>query len=254
MLYLASKFFGRYIFGFLVFGSMFGGWGACSSDKLPSLSLDVEQADSTDTVLYVIYEGLDSVWLDSFPLPFDRPIELRPDTSRLRSVWVAHNDYLSIHRYELFGRQWVSHLLSSRSLPPDSLDTVGVYHLAGIDAEGKYRDMHELLGEKGRVALVFSSLDMKTHSRSERDSLVGHFPKDSLQIVYMMLTPSDSAALGRLRRDSLSNKAIVTYSDTLGLVSRMRLIYGIGRVAAPRIFIVDSVGAVKAYPALSPSK
>lgn len=232
---------------FLALLLMLGGLGACQGNKHPPLRLSLSSVDSADTMLYVIYDGLDSVWRDSLALRSEAPLELHPDTARLRGLFLCHDAYRRVYRYELRAGKWTLVPRLEPCLELDSLDSTSVYHLGGSDVRGKYRDMYELL-RKGRVAVIFSSLEMKTHSRSERDSLLAHYPKDSLELVYLMLSSSDSAALGRLKRDSLDKKASAVFSDSLALVSRMRLVYGISRDPSPRVFIVDSLGRITDYP------
>lgn len=228
--------------------AMLGGFVAgCSGSKSPALRCTIEPLDSTDSVLYIIYEGRDSVWRDSLPLPLGEPLELRPDTAGLLALFLAHGTrYEAVYRYTLRDGAWRLEPQMGGGLRPDTLDSAGIYQLSGQDARGKYRDMYGLLG-KGRVAIIFSDLALETHSRAERDSLSARYPKDSLELVYMMLTPSDTAALSRLRRDTLERRADAVFSDTLGVVSRLRAIYGIERAPAPHIFIVDSLGRVSAY-------
>lgn len=242
-----SQYLGQCTLVTLALLSVLGGLGACSSNKLPSLSLNLEPTDSTDTVLHVTYEGKDSVWRDSMPLQAGKPILLQPDTSRLKAIFLSHEGYRKSYCYTLRGGAWTLTLGPPPALPLDTLDTVGIYQLSGVDARGKHRDMYELL-RKGRVAVIFSSLALQTHHPADRDSLLKRFPKDSLELLYLMLTPSDSAALARLKHDTLDKKTAIVFSDTLSLVSRMRSIYGISRDPSPRIFIVDSLGQVMAYP------
>lgn len=225
--------------------SMLGGFGSCSKSKLPRLKIELSPIDSADTTLYLIYEGLDSVWVDSLPLEQAGFLELQPDTTRLRSLMLSHGAYTRVHRYELSSGVWQPAPMPSPTSAPDSIDTLALLQLSGVDARGKYQSIHDLR-HRGAVALIFSSADLSTHSRTERDSLLRQYPKDSLHLVYMMLTPTDSAALSRLKRDSLERKAIV-YSDSLFLVSRMRASVGLERTHLGKIFIIDTLGRVRPY-------
>lgn len=243
-----TEYIGRGLGVFLLSCCLLGGLGACSGSKLPPLSLTLEQVDSTDSTLYLVYEGLDSVWRDSLPMPVGQALELHPDTARLSALMLCHDGYRRVYRYELHAGVWRSVGLPERQPLPDSLDSTALLGLGGKDARGKDKNLYELLG-KGRVAVVFSSLDLGTHSRKERDSLLALYGKDSLCLIYMMLTPSDSAARSRLKRDSLDKQAEAIYTDTLGIVSRMRTSCGISRKPSPHIFIIDSLGQISPYQA-----
>lgn len=225
--------------------ALLAGFGACSQDRLPRLRLSLSPVDSTDSILYLIYEGRDTVWVDSMLITDGVPIELMPDTQGMHSIMLAHAGYTQAYRYELCEGLWQEVPMSYQAARVDSLDSLEVMNMAGLDAGGKYTDMYQLQ-RKGAVALIFSSLELSTHRRAERDSLLRSYPTDSLTLVYLMLTSSDSAALARLKRDSLDKKS-VAYSDSLGLVSRMRRVCGIERRVEPAIFVVDTLGRIKPY-------
>ena len=58
----------------------------------------------------------------------------------------------------------------------------------------------------------------------------------------MMPTLSDSVARSQLRRDSLEG---IAFSDSLGLVSRVRQLYGVQGQAQVVHFRIDSLGKIK---------
>ena len=67
---------------------------------------------------------------------------------------------------------------------------------------------------------------------------------DSLQFVILYPTPSDSAARGQFRRDSLRG---IAFSDSLGLVSRLRREYGVQGNDRPVRFQIDTLGRIKRH-------
>lgn len=203
---------------------------ACSGTESKLPSLDVADIDLGDSIAIVMLSGSESSRVDTLRL--DESTTIEPDTTRYDKAWVVSANGAGVYYYRLVQGVW-------RQMEPDTVREAAVesvQDIVGRESSGK--DL-VLSGEyQGRrLAIVFSGLDLSTHTRAERDSLRRMARPDSLQFVYMMLTPSDSAARARIRRDSLSG---LIFSDTLGVVSALRNSYGIDRKATRQIFLVDS--------------
>ncbi|MDO4692876.1 MAG: hypothetical protein Q4A64_08395 [Porphyromonadaceae bacterium] len=211
--------------------------GCTPKPKMPKLSLSFTAVDSTDTLARLSFWGAGREREDSLLFYSADSIYLYPDTAGIRHLVVTHGHDSLMQYYELTQGQWrvvaPPKYISGqtpKSVPP----------IYGLDAKGKSHDIGELI-KGGYTVVVFSSLDLRTHTRAERDSLRKQYGGDSLRLIYMMLSHSDSASLARIRRDTLSG---IVYSDTLSLVTLMRQAYGIDRAASPQQFLIDSLGKV----------
>ena len=114
----------------------------------------------------------------------------------------------------------------------------------GVDLQGKSHTISELYAHHS-VELVFASPEgLQSLTRQEQESLQAKVRPDSLQFVILYPTPSDSTARGQFRRDSLRG---IAFSDSLGLVSRLRREYGVQGNDRPVRFQIDTLGRVKRH-------
>ena len=114
--------------------------------------------------------------------------------------------------------------------------------LLGEDASGKQRELSDLYHRRS-VLLVFASPEgLSSLTKQEQTSLRAGAKPDSLYFVFMMPTLSDSTARSQLRRDSLEG---IAFSDSLGLVSRVRQLYGVQGQAGVVRFRIDSLGKIR---------
>lgn len=206
--------------------------GCKQRELYPPLTL--QRLDPSDSIAAVHLLGDESSAVDSVRLGADS-ITIHPDTTRYRALYVEHSDTLKTLRHYILSRG-VWHECD----PEPKLDalTVSAPSISGRDASGRE---HYISGwhEKQRVAVVFSDVNLNTHTKAQRDSLRRLVRPDSLAFVYMMLTPSDSVARARIKQDTLRG---IIFSDTTGLVSRMRIAYGIERAVERTAFVLDSAG------------
>lgn len=206
---------------------------------MPRLSLSLVAADSTDTMARLSFWGRNTEREDSLYFYSADSIELYPDTTGIMHLVVAHAGDRLAQYYKLSQGQWSA--TAPETYTPEQTPQE-VLPISGIDTKGKSHDIADLIRRRYAV-LVFSSLDLRTHSKAERDSLRKQYGGDSLQLIYMMLSLSDSASLARIKRDTLSG---IVYSDSLSLVTQMRKAYGIDRATSPKLFLIDSLGKVSA--------
>lgn len=220
-------------------------YGCSPKPQNPQLMLTLSPLDSLDTLARLIYWGAETRREDTIRLDSTQPIALYPDTVGLRHLLVVHAGGASAYYYALRSGQWID------TLPPASPLPVGLSSealpLDEADARGKYHTLEELV-QPGRALLLFSDARLATHTRAERDSLRKVWGKDSVRFVYMMLSPSDSASLAQIKRDSLDG---VVYSDTLGMVSRLRRVYGLDRQRQAVCLLLDTLGRVEPLTAIS---
>lgn len=201
-------------------------WGP--KQAMPELRITAQS--SADSLAYITLIGEQASHTDSLRLE-DGALTLYPDTGLYTEAFVVLCDSPSY--YLLEGGKWVP------STPPLAGTTQihGIPYISGTDASGKEQGISSRI-RGGRVAVVFSDLALHTHTRAQRDSLRRMVRPDSLHFVYMMLTPSDSVARSRIKRDTLGG---IIFSDTLGVVSRVRTSYGLEREARAKTFLLDSV-------------
>lgn len=210
-----------------------------SKPTRPTLTLRLSPADSTDTLAKLVYWGAEQWREDSLHIGTEDSIVLRPDTTGITHLMVTHAGGEVGLLYRLVGDHWVDTIPSA---PKSNTYSGRVLPIEGKDTQGKQRNIFELI-KKQNLIVTFSDLSLQTHTRRQRDSLRNAYGKDRAQFVYLMLTPSDSTATNRIKRDSLSKGSII-YSDTLGTVSQMRERYGIGRTTGVYTIAVDSLGNI----------
>lgn len=207
--------------------------GACtrSTSTMPPLTLASGAEDDSLTLVRLV--GPHESRTDTLR-PASGLTELYPDTTRYRLAYVLPQAGRGgVVCYRLVGGAW-----SAYTPMPEGEGAVAttIQPIAGRDIEQRERHLGSLY-RGGRLALVFSDLELRTLTRSERDSLRRMVRPDSLRFVYLYLTSSDSAARARSRTDSLQG---TFFSDSAELVSRTRQLYGIERRGGRSIFLLDS--------------
>ena len=139
----------------------------------------------------------------------------------------------------MIGKEWREQI-SPAQPKPQPLTSAPLF--SGKDVSGKQRDLSELY-HKHPVLLVFASPEgLASLTKQEQQTLKAGAKPDSLYFVFMMPTLSDSVARSQLRRDSLEG---IAFSDSLGLVSRVRQLYGVQGQAQVVHFRIDSLGKIK---------
>ena len=124
----------------------------------------------------------------------------------------------------------------------DTTKLTSVLPFEGVDLQGKSHTISELYAHHS-VELVFASPEgLQSLTRQEQEGLQAKARPDSLQFVILYPAPSDSAARGQFRRDSLRG---IAFSDSLGLVSRLRREYGVQGNDRPVRFQIDTLGRIK---------
>ncbi|MBF1375000.1 MAG: hypothetical protein HXN15_07225, partial [Porphyromonadaceae bacterium] len=171
-------------------------------------------------------------------LHFEPTIHLSPDTARFHSVIFSHDGATHVHYYILQGKTWKE----VTTMQVDTTKLTSVLPFEGVDLQGKFHTISELYAHHS-VELVFASPEgLQSLTRREQEGLQAKARPDSLQFVILYPTPSDSAARGQFRRDSLRG---IAFSDSLGLVSRLRREYGVQGNDRPVRFQIDTLGRVK---------
>ena len=91
--------------------------------------------------------------------------------------------------------------------------------------------------------LVFASPErMQSLTKQEQAQLRVKARPDSLQFVFLYPSLSDSTVRAQLRRDSLEG---IAFSDSLGLVTRLRHEYGVQGQDRPIRLRIDTLGKIK---------
>lgn len=212
---------------------------ACSKSKPSALpALDLLSIAGQDSIALILLEGEEYSGQDTLRLAEASAQDYRPDTLRYKSAWVVLEQGRKFYRYELQAGAWHRlESLDSLAMPVDSVDIrLAEYFFSGRDARGKEQSIEQPKRGKQYI-LAFSDLELKTLRKAEMDSLKKAFKPDAVEFVFMMLTSSDTTARNQLKRDTLSG---LVFSDTLGLVSQVRQIYGLEREARVRLFRLDS--------------
>ena len=223
----------------LLGGDFLAGVSSCSS-SLPELTIDLGKLAPSDTLAYVTYIGEGVQETDTL-VHFSETISLSPDTARFRTVSLVHASGAEVLLFSWDGRAWQRTQSPAKgSAPLTSLTEA--HDFRGRDIQGKERSLSELY-RKRPVVLVFASPErMQSLTKQEQAQLRTKARPDSLQFVILYPTPSDSAARGQFRRDSLRG---IAFSDSLGLVSRLRREYGVQGNVQPVRFQIDTLGRVK---------
>ena len=216
--------------------SLLAGLYSCSSSN-PELTIKLDKLAPSDTIAWVTYLGHEGQLTDTL-LHFEPTIHLSPDTSRFHSVIFSHDGATRVHYYTLQGKIWKE----VTTMQVDTTKLTSVLTFEGVDLQGKFRTISELYAHHS-VELVFASPEeLQSLTRQEQESLQAKVRPDSLQFVFLYPTPSDSVARGQFRRDSLRG---IAFSDSLGLVSRLRREYGVQGNDRPVRFQIDTLGQVK---------
>ena len=216
--------------------SLLAGLYSCSSSN-PELTIKLDKLAPSDTIAWVTYLGHEGQQTDIL-LHFEPTIHLSPDTARFHSVIFSHDGATRVHYYMLQGKTWKE----VTTMPADTTKLTSVLPFEGVDLQGKPHTISELYAHHS-VELVFASPEgLQSLTRREQEGLQAKARPDSLQFVILYPTPSDSAARGQFRRDSLRG---IAFSDSLGLVSRLRREYGVQGNVQPVRFQNDTLGRVK---------
>ena len=211
---------------------------SCSSSN-PELTIKLDKLAPSDTIAWVTYLGHEGQQTDTL-LHFEPTIQLSPDTSRFHSVIFSHDGATRVHYYMLQGKTWKE----VTTMQVDTTKLTSVFPFEGVDLQGKSHTISELYAHHS-VELVFASPEgLQSLTRQEQESLQAKVRPDSLQFVILYPTPSDSTARGQFRRDSLRG---IAFSDSLGLVSRLRREYGVQGNDRPVRFQIDTLGRVKRH-------
>jgi len=216
--------------------SLLAGLYSCSSSN-PELTIKLDKLAPSDTIAWVTYLGHEGQLTDTL-LHFEPTIHLSPDTSRFHSVIFSHDGATRVHYYTLQGKIWKE----VTTMQVDTTKLTSVLPFEGVDLQGKFRTISELYAHHS-IELVFASPEgLQSLTRQEQESLQAKVRPDSLQFVFLYPTPSDSVARGQFRRDSLRG---IAFSDSLGLVSRLRREYGVQGNDRPVRFQIDTLGRIK---------
>ncbi|KGN71976.1 hypothetical protein [Porphyromonas sp. COT-239 OH1446] len=203
------------------------------------VSLDVLESD--EPVVSVVSLGPEHRRTDSLPLPAEGRLTLSPDTTLYKELLLGYDEGRRLRRFVLRDRSWVEDLEADSLLPMPKK----MINFNAVDVEGKHRILSDL-SEAGPTVLVFAHpVSRQTLDSLRRDSLVRAYPQDSLRFVYMMLEVSSSVVRDELRRQRLKG---IAFSDTLGIVSRMRAAYGLERSARVEAFVIDSLTQLHHLP------
>ena len=219
--------------------SLLAGLYSCSSSN-PELTIKLDKLAPSDTIAWVTYLGHEGQQTDTL-LHFEQTIHLSPDTARFHSVIFSHDGATRVHYYMLQGKEW-KEWKEVTTMPADTTKLTSVLPFEGVDLQGKPHTISELYAHHS-VELVFASPEgLQSLTRREQEGLQAKARPDSLQFVILYPTPSDSAARGQFRRDSLRG---IAFSDSLGLVSRLRREYGVQGSDRPVRFQIDILGRFK---------
>ena len=213
--------------------------GSCSSQPKGSrLVIQLDSPSGGDTLALVTYIGPDVQITDTLT-NFDTRLELYLDTARFHSVLVSHDEGRRVRLFDLIGKEWREQIAPA---PTKVHPLTSAPLFSGKDASGKQRELSDLYHRRS-VMLVFASPEgLSSLTKQEQTSLRAGAKPDSLSFVFMMPTLSDSTARSQLRRDSLEG---IAFSDSLGLVSRVRQLYGVQGQAGVVRFRIDSLGKIR---------
>ena len=203
----------------LLGGAFLAGASSCSS-SLPELTIDLGKLAPNDTLAYVTYIGEGVQETDTL-VHFSETISLSPDTARFRTVSLVHASGAEVLLFSWDGRAWQrTQSPAKESVPLTPLTEA--YDFRGRDIQGKERSLSDLY-RKRPVVLVFAS-------------------PERLQFVFLYPSLSDSTVRAQLRRDSLEG---IAFSDSLGLVTRLRHEYGVQGQDRPVRLRIDTLGKIK---------
>lgn len=203
---------------------------SCTTNSLPPL--EVASGLPSDSLAYVTFLG-DSTLSVCDTLVFgDEESVLYPDTSLYNRAYLVYPQRDSVVYYAYKAGLWQTAEPERR---PDSLARQLPYYYMR-DTSGKYHS-HTVLSAGRTIAYSFASPAGLVLHRDSLRSLRMRYGGDSLLVVYLYLTPSDSTARRLVKRDTLRG---TVFSDSLGEVSRLREQLGIARSAEPHTFVVDS--------------
>lgn len=207
--------------------------------ELP-LEVKLTQIDSTDTIASVHLWGADASRTDTLVLGQDSLILLELDTTLYREVLIAHAQGYQAHYYRLVNGNWQEGV-NTDSLTKQLDQAIDFY---GWDVQGRYQTLSAFYPIY-RTALVFAvPTTLASLTTSQVRQIQSTYPGDSVQFVYLIPHQSDSVVRRVLRQDSLSG---IAFSDSIGLVSRVRSDYGLSREVLPVVFIIDSLGKISPY-------
>lgn len=221
------------LFSFTLFGS------SCRSDQRGShLVIQLDAKTSRDTVAFITCIGPEGQMTDTLT-HFDTKLELYLDTARFRSVLVSHDAGQRVRLFELIGAEWKE----QTNFPEQKMKLPAeAPYLVGKDASGKERNLTDLY-RKYPLLVVFASPEgLNTMPSHEIRELRAKAKPDSLIAVFFMPTASDSTARLRVRRDSLDG---IVFSDSLGVVSEARRLFGVEGQAKSVHFRIDTLGRIK---------
>lgn len=203
---------------------------SCTTATLPPLS--VSSGLPSDSLAYITLLG-DSTLSQMDTLSFgDEELVLYPDTSLYNRAYLVYPKQDSLVHYAYKAGVWQRAEPARR---PDSLVRQLPYYYTR-DTSGKYQ-MHTSLGAGRYVAYCFASPRGAVLQPDSLRALRARYGGDSLRMVYLYLTPSDSAVRRLAKRDTLRG---TFFSDSLGEVSRLREQLGIARSPQVHTLVVDS--------------
>ena len=203
----------------LLGGALLAGVSSCSS-SLPELTIDLGKLAPSDTLAYVTYIG-----------------EGMQETDTL----VHFSEKAEVLLYSWDGRAWQRTQSPAKESTPLTALTEA-YDFLGRDIQGKERSLSDLY-RKRPVVLVFASPErMQSLTKQEQVQLRAKARPDSLQFVFLYPSLSDSTVRAQLRRASLEG---IAFSDSLGLVTRLRHEYGVQGQDRPVRLRIDTLGKIK---------
>lgn len=212
---------------------------SCSS-SLPKLTIELGKLAPSDTLAYVTYIGEGMQETDTL-VHFSEKISLSPDTARFRRISFVHASGEEVLLYAWNGKEWKREKAPAKEEAPFT-ELSEAYDFRGRDIQGKERSLSELY-RKQPVELVFVSPErMQSITKQEQAQLKLKARPDSLQFVFLYPSLSDSTVRAQLRRDSLQG---IAFSDSLGLVTRLRRDYGVQGKDQPVRFRIDTLGKIK---------
>lgn len=206
---------------------------ACQHSSHPELSIPTPKA--SDSIVLAYLQG-DSASRTDTLLIEGQSLSIYPDTSLYREVFISYGKGEQVAYYRLIRGQW------QKAIPQLPKDSVRQYfpdiYIPNID-----RKYQSIWGDKPRrkAAVLFADLANAMPTKDSIKSLEQRYGRDSLNLVFMYLAPSDSMVRRLMKRDTLKGLA---FSDTLGEVSRLRRDLGIDRSPKIHIFVVDSANRI----------
>ena len=204
-------------------------FASCGQNKMPSFKMP--SGSDKDSLIFALWLG-DSISKNDTLLMAQEEVEVSPDSNLYKEVYITYDKSPIVRYYQLRAGSW------SEAKPQRPKTKLSKFFPECYiqDIHKKYHSLREL-ASKHRLAIYFAGLNHQMPKKSAIKQIKDKYPKDSLNFLFMYLSPSDSMARRLMKQDSLKGLA---FSDSLGEVSRLRDSLGIGRSNKLEVFVVDS--------------